>query len=90
MTELLTVEHIIKVPTPELKVGDEYWGDIIPEDTGKLEIEGTSMLYRLEEGPLLPQRRPSWIVWRVQWADGGFSIRQWTRHRTLTVRRAHD
>lgn len=89
MTEL-TAEHIIKVPTPELKAGDEYWGDVLPGDANEVEVVGTSMFYRLEEGPLPPQRRPSWVVWRVYWADGGFSIRQWTRNRTLTVRRAHD
>lgn len=85
---MLTVENIIKLPVTELKIGDEYWGDIIPDDTGELEIIGTSMCYRLEDGPQPSTDRRDWIVWLVRWDDGGSSHRQWTRNRRLTVRRA--
>lgn len=78
-----TAKDIVRIPVSELKPGDEYWGDIWPDDKDDVEIIGSSLLYTIGKstGDL------TYSSYYLTWEDGSVGVRTWDRHRTLTVRR---
>lgn len=80
--EVITKPSITLVLSEELKVGDEFWGDLY-------DVPGNAMFWRVIDPP--PKREAGHIIIAsIEWADGGRDSRAWNVGTPLRVRRAHD